>query len=274
LIIKSSDNNYYNRSLEQLINLTDAGVDFTITTLQPDTSNAATGRFDRVVALGHDAIKHALHHHADSTVLHAYLTKHEHHLLDLPSNHYALLLDQPLEIYLGLVGQLLPGSRVGVIRDALDQIAPSQLEDSERKHGIRLEQVLFSNDGNPVNLARQLLQRNDLLLALPEPGIFNRRTLKGILLATYRLNKPLVSYSPAHVKAGALAAVFTTPEQIGQQLAGLLGKLARQQIAGMAKYRYADQFEIAINRQVARSLGIELDSDDALERNLRMGDVQ
>jgi hypothetical protein len=272
LLIKSSDNTYFNKTIENLINQAEPGVDFSITTLDETMPEKATGDFDQVVTLGARAVDHALDRYAQSLVVHSYLTEHEFRQLELPARHFALLLDQPLDLYLRLTQQLLPGSKIGMIRDPADWIEPQRLEQSEQQLGIQLEQIMRRDNENPVNLVRQVLAHSDALLALPEPDIFNRTTLRGILLAAYRLNKPLVSYSPAHVKAGALAAVFTTPQQIGAQLADLLQELTRGRSNEEPRFRYANQFNIAINRQVARSLNIDIDSDDKVLRRLRTGD--
>ena len=66
---------------------------------------------------------------------------------------------------------------------------------------------------------QQTLEPSDALLALPDPLVFSRNTAQTVLLTSYRHQTPVIGYSRAYVTAGALAAVFSTPEQIAQQAA-------------------------------------------------------
>ena len=65
----------------------------------------------------------------------------------------------------------------------------------------------------------KVLASADVILAMPDPMIFNNGTIHNILLAAYREERPLIGFSPAYVRAGALAAVYSTPQQIAHQIA-------------------------------------------------------
>ena len=115
----------------------------------------------------------------------------------------------------------------------------------------------------------ELLADIDLLLTLPDPAVYNKRTIVSVLLSSYRQRVPVVGFSRAYVKAGALIALHSTPEQIGRQIAeALVHRLAhgRWPRAGIQHPNY---FDVAINARVARSLGIRLPQPQDLLHRLQ-----
>jgi ABC-type uncharacterized transport system substrate-binding protein len=114
---------------------------------------------------------------------------------------------------------------------------------------------------------QRLLPEADILLALPDPAVYNSRTIQDILLTTYRFRVPMVGFSPAYAKAGALLAMYATPSHIGSQAADI----ARTVLAGhgLSAPQYARDMDIASNLHVARSLGISLEPEAVSRDRLR-----
>ena len=81
----------------------------------------------------------------------------------------------------------------------------------------------------------------------------------------------MFAFSRAYVDAGALAAVFTTPQQVATDVVNWLNGLPPGRLTLPAP-RAPESFEIAVNRQVARALGILLPSDEELLRLMKKGD--
>ena len=116
-------------------------------------------------------------------------------------------------------------------------------------------------------LVRSLLAHNDVLLSLPAPEVYNKKSLKGILLSSYRQQKPVVSYSPSHVRSGALASIYTSPDDIGRQIARLANQILQARPPAQRQF-HASDFNIMVNQQVARALGIVLPDTDDIARQL------
>ena len=70
---------------------------------------------------------------------------------------------------------------------------------------------------------KQVLEDAEVLLALADAQIYNSNSLQNILLTSFRARVPLVAFSPAYVRAGALMAVHVTPTQLGAQ-AGVIAR--------------------------------------------------
>ena len=94
---------------------------------------------------------------------------------------------------------------------------------------------------------------------------------RSILLTSYRFQKPIVAFSRAYVDAGALAAIFTTPEQVAADLIAWL-RLQKDESVQLPPPRGPASFDIAVNRQVARALGLSVADDAELLRLIATGD--
>jgi ABC-type uncharacterized transport system substrate-binding protein len=187
-------------------------------------------------------------------------------------NYSAIFLDQPLARQANLIVAALPGrQRIGVLySNAQGELAQLTQVLKERKLGLYEQAV---SPALPLHEALQnLLKDSEVLLALPDAEIYNSSTIRNILLATYRSSIPLIGFSSGYVKAGALCAIYSTPEQLAAQAASLIKKFSETQAIPSAQYPH--EFEVAVNEQVARSLGLRLKSAaglqdvvQALERN-------
>lgn len=208
-------------------------------------------------------------------LLHALLPRSTYATLQAPEKPApAIVLDQPLERRLNLLRLALPDSqRVAVLLGPTSRGLYRDLETAINHHWhLHSERVYGSEDILPA--LRKLLPGNDVFMALADPLVFNRHTVQGVLLTTYRQRVPVLAYSRNYVKAGALLAVYSTPEQIGRQLGEWLTDLAgsgRWQAQGM---RYPRYFQVAVNPQVARSLGLKVPDETVLTGQLQAGEAR
>jgi putative tryptophan/tyrosine transport system substrate-binding protein len=276
LIIKSNENSFFNQSIEKLINMTEHNVKFNIINAKIFEKNPQNFQPGAIITLGYRAAQLTTEIEEKIPVIHSYLTEFQLKSHGMNKPHYSVLLDQPIERYFHFIKRLLDIESVGLLKTSDNSYGRKKLKRLERSTALKINQYIFNPDENhgPVSTVRNILQTNDVLLSLPDPTIFNHQTLKGVLLASYRLNKPVISYSPSHVNSGALAAIYTSPPQIGEQLANILNKLLEGKLTPKDHKNYANNFEIKINRQVAHSLNIELPSDDQIISQMRSGEFK
>ena len=181
----------------------------------------------------------------------------------------AVVLDQPLGRQLALIKRALPDrARVGVVPGAQTRSLLPQLEREARGRGLQLAkgpEVRAPEDIYPS--LREVLVEADVVLALPDPAIYNANTLQNILLATYRARVPLVAFSSAYVKAGALLALYSTPAQVARTAVDVLRQWQTGQ--GLAPLHRPREFTATVNPRVAASLQIRIDDEAALVADLR-----
>ncbi|MFZ6870566.1 ABC transporter substrate-binding protein [Undibacterium sp. Di27W] len=185
-----------------------------------------------------------------------------------PHHFSAIYFDQPWQRQLNLVRTVLPGrNRIGILlsKDASDMMAGLQTASKDLDLQINVETV--NDDSELLPALRRLLNNSDSLLALPDASIYNRNNIPSILLTSYRQKVPLFGFSAAYVKAGALAAVFSSPAQIAQQVADIIPNLPNH--AYLPSPQYPRHFSVNINSQVSRSLSIDVEDEATLTRKLR-----
>ncbi len=181
----------------------------------------------------------------------------------------AVYLDQPFGRQLDLMHQALPDvKRVGVLWGQESLLQQANLQAAAQARGVELVAGVVPTSTSLFTGLKTVLDGADVLLAVADPQVYNGATISNILLATYRARVPMVAFSPAYVKAGAMLAVYSTPRQIGVQA----GALARTVLQGGAvpASQYPLEFSVAVNEHVARSLGMVLDEATLNERMHRM----
>ncbi len=180
----------------------------------------------------------------------------------------ALYLDQPLPRQLALIRLALPQARqVGMLLGPQSWPEKPALIAAAGASGLSLRAVRLDDDALLFDALQSILADSEVLLAQADPLVYNSNTIQNILLTSVRLKVPLLAFSPAYVRAGALLALYSTPTQAGTEAAHwVLHALAMRGLPEQA-LEPAD-FEISVNAQVARVLGLTLDAQ-ALRQALK-----
>lgn len=116
-----------------------------------------------------------------------------------------------------------------------------------------------------------VLETADVILSIPDPTVYHAGSLQNILLTTYRARVPLVAFSPAYVKAGAILAVYSTPAQVARQAAAMVRNWLAS--GSLPPVQMPAEFAVVANPKVAASLGIGLDDANEIAEDLRQGRV-
>ncbi|MCU7833322.1 MAG: hypothetical protein KZQ56_12215, partial [gamma proteobacterium symbiont of Lucinoma myriamae] len=163
---------------------------------------------------------------------------------------------QSLNRQLLLAQQLIPGIHSIGFLTTQDNIADVQKQLKHSRIDASFEIQIVKDQKSLGRALSHIIQTSELLITLAEPEIYNRASLKNILLSSYRNNIPLLGLNKAFVDAGCLAAVYTTTEQFAQETADIINKaLVNGQIP---RINYAKYYEVSLNHKVARSLGLYL----------------
>ena len=180
----------------------------------------------------------------------------------------AVFLDQPEDRQMALIS-LLPGPplTVGLIRSTSSSVSSPRLRSGAQKHRLKLNEQIVSGERDLASAVQLVTGESDVILATPDSAVFSPQTIQGVLLSSYRARVPLIGFSPAYTKAGALISLHSSVRQLAEQTA----EMVRLSVAGsgLPPPQVPRDFEISINRQVARSMGIELPSEGAMVEQLR-----
>lgn len=178
-------------------------------------------------------------------------------------------IDQPVSRTLNLVELAFPlAKRLGLVISAenIETARQFQQEAERRRLNLKLERVASPEELAPA--LRNVLPESDILLLVPDSIAFHAGNARNVLLTTYRHRVPVVGFSEGLSRAGAVAVVYSSPAQIGRQGARMATRW-RPESGDLPPSQHADEFSVAFNFHVARSLGVAL--PDLAEARRKLG---
>lgn len=178
-----------------------------------------------------------------------------------------VVLDQPATRQMALLRYAFPHlRRLGVLFGPDSQQYQPAFEKAAAEQGLQLNVYKVDGEANLYPALQRVLEENDVLLAIPDAAVYNGSSIQNVLLASYRQKIPMMGFSPAYVRAGAMLALYSSPTQIGNQTV----RVIQSALSGVAlqPVQLPTEFVIGVNANVARSLGFRL-SEDALRIQLQ-----
>lgn len=232
---------------------------------------SGSARPDLIVTAGSQALRNTLAGGGSTPVIATLLPRHSYEQIvaKLPAPRpriTAITLDQPAARQASFLRRLLPDQkRVGIVLGDDNPVNMAQLRQQLSAVGLSLDSESASEHaGGLLGALNALLPRVNVLLAQPDSSTYKRDNIKAILVTSYRHQRPVVAYSAAFVKAGALAALYTTPTQIAGQTAELIlgpGALPAGAIS-------PSMFAISINQNVAQALGLGVPDEFTIRQGM------
>jgi len=186
----------------------------------------------------------------------------------------AAVLDQPFSRQLALLKRALPERRrVGVLSGPQTRLVLPALQKAADARGLTLVvEPVGSVPEGLYSALKSVLDDSDVLLALPEPTVYNGANLQNILLTTYRARDPLFAFSAAYVKSGAVLAVYSTPAQVARRAAEMLHTWLAGR--GLPAPQTPREFDVAVNNKVASSLDLPPIDAAGLAEELRRQEAE
>ncbi|HEX5364739.1 MAG TPA: ABC transporter substrate binding protein [Gallionella sp.] len=176
----------------------------------------------------------------------------------------AIYLDQPWARQAGLLRAALPERRnIGVLYSADTKLDLRALKEALSRQGFTLIAKLLKNNDTLFADLEEVLENSDVLLAIPDGTIYSSNHIRNILLSSYRRGIPLMGSSQAYVNAGALCAIFSTPEHLAAQAS--VATLVFADTHRLPEAKYPELYSIAVNREVGRTLNITIKSTELLQ---------
>jgi ABC-type uncharacterized transport system substrate-binding protein len=150
--------------------------------------------------------------------------------------------------------------------------ATAELSKCAIKFNFDLNIYAITDETDLQKTLEKAVEYNKVLLAIEDPLVYNSRTVKNILLTSYRHRKPVIGYSDSFVQAGAVAAIFTPPETVADDAVRVLSDFFDNHWQFKRNVYRPSGFSVSTNAQVASSLEIALpDKATIMERIKEMG---
>ena len=184
----------------------------------------------------------------------------------------AIVLDQPFSRQFFLIKNILPESKkIGVLFGPTSSQYTDLIKEEGEDAGLSVMEANVYLEADLIPKLNEALATSDALMAVPDTLIYNRETAQPILLTSYRQQKPIFGYSQSYVRAGAIAAVYSTGKQIAVQAAEI-ALLSQQSSNILPPPQTPKYFSVMVNYQVARALGLVLKSDEEIHQKVLAAD--
>jgi hypothetical protein len=179
----------------------------------------------------------------------------------------AIMFDQPIGRLLNLVTLVKPqNAQLGVVLGPNSEDLAAGLQQNANERKQRLHVRVISEEASVGKAFADVIRNSDVLLAIPDPVVHNANTVQPILLMSYHAGVPVIGYSAAYQRAGAMVVLYTTPEQLARQVAEAV--MMWREGKGLPAPQSPKYFTVGVNVTVARSLGISLSDAETLEQKL------
>jgi putative tryptophan/tyrosine transport system substrate-binding protein len=221
-----------------------------------------------LVAVGSDAAEELSLHGTHQPLFMTMLPREN--LIRISSQHPktgGIYVDQPAARYIALVRAAFPDAeRIGMMVGKDSGVTITQLQSAARGQKLHTQVESISKESDIFPALQRILSYDNILLATPDASIFNAQTIPNILLSAYRHNVPLIGFSPDYVKAGAVIALYSTPEQLAAQSVEICLQILSG--AAMPGPQAPKQYTIGINSRVAASLGLDMGSETTIRERI------
>ncbi len=235
-----------------------------------ETSSAQLASATLVVTIGTQAATDVIMSHQPDRLICALLTHQTYDRMLPPrpgSQRTAVFIDQPASRQIALIKAALPQiDKLALVYGDASVRYATALSATGRQRGLDVRSARVDDSADLYNALRDVLDPYSALIAVPDNVVYNNFTIQNILLTAYRQRTPVIGFSPAYVRAGAVAAVYSTPEQVGDQVASIA--IAALQGVNLPPPAYPTQFSVSTNTHVAHSLSIELPTPAELEARI------
>jgi ABC-type uncharacterized transport system substrate-binding protein len=179
----------------------------------------------------------------------------------------AIYIDQPFSRQVALIRLALPEvRRIGVLADAEQPQRLQPLRDALSGTPLQLVSASFASEATLFTSLTQVLDQSQLFLVLPDSRVHNAGTVRNVLLTSFRARIPVVGFSAAYARAGAVMSLYSTPEQMARQATDVIIGWTRER--AWPEARFPMHFTVAVNAHVARSLGLRIADAEALRDQL------
>ena len=132
------------------------------------------------------------------------------------------------------------------------------------------EFVTIDAKDNPITKIEPVIRNTDVFIPVPDSRLINIATAKWILHLSYRHKVPVIAFSRTYVKAGALAAIYSSPDNVAMQAVELLAGAAMEGSKTGQAYP-PKYYSIHFNYSVAASLNVPIKSEQHYREQLREG---
>ncbi len=172
-------------------------------------------------------------------------------------------LDASVKEQFSALQKMMTGLRtIGVIYDPrVSSDLIREARSASKDLGLHLETREVSSHKEVTWAVRDLLSQVDAQWVIADSTVVNPENLRHMLLTSVENRVPILAFSDAVVREGALASVSTPADEIGQEAAGLANRILNGQLVSTLPIHCSRRAVVFINLKTARSIQLSIPSD-------------
>jgi len=256
IIVSSADNNYHKSLIENILPyLETSDINANIFNTEQQMDIGASDNL--IISIGHEATTLIDNKKISNPILRVYTETSPNIDPDKKGKPHLSMTQATCKQF--ALARLLNANwkTVSVLLSSPNELLTKRLESCAAENKLILKTIILNKFINIIDALNTSLLNSDALLALPDSSIYNAKTIKSILLTSYRHRVPIIGFSENFVRAGALAAINSSEKQLGKQIAELIQQHYNNQNI-IDHHLYPKYFDVITNKNVAKSLGITL----------------
>ncbi len=231
-----------------------------------------------VIAFGIQATAYALALNKDIRVISSFVSRSAMRSLLVQADNLkrqsrlvsVLFLEQPVSRFVALLHLLLPEAKeIGSIYGSVSIQGKNELIHQASKYQLTVNDTVISESDNPLKKINAVFMASDAVVVLPDKSSFNRQVARWVITLSVKQRVPVIGFSKKYTQAGALASIYSDPDQIGRQSAELLYQCLKTDSPTAAQFNYPKYFKVSLNNSVAKLLGLTIPAASELERKVR-----
>lgn len=178
-----------------------------------------------------------------------------------------ICLDQPFGRSIKLSKLLIPDAKTaGIMTGPATKGHAKMIANKVTAEGMLFNIVNIKLTDNPIHRLEPLIRVSDFFIPIPDHRRINIATAKWILQLSYRYKVPVIAYSKTYLDAGALAAIYSSVENVAQQTSEFIRDTNIDSGGGAHEPAY---FSINFNHSVAGNLNIKLKKEQFYYHKLK-----
>lgn len=229
-------------------------------------------KFDFLISFGIEAAKSAITTNIEYPILYAMVPKQSYLQLanqnpgsanTISGQKYVLYLEQKPSRQLLVINALLGDDiDIGLVVGEYSRHEGEEIAKLARLQNERVTVEVVNENEQPIELVRDVLKHSDVYVALYDSRVLDSQNARWLLYMAYRMRKPVIGFSPSYTRAGALASIYATPQQVGMQVAEWVIEMINGHL--VEQVQYPKYFTVSVNDNIRRLLRIDKRSEEEI----------
>ena len=267
LILSSNDKSYINsitQNISQALSDSDTQVTSTNSYEIPNSN-----KHDLIITVGSQPAIKALQDKSSKTPIYSLL------IPEAVANELATsdrlwatqVIDQPFDRQLMMIKYLFgDNKKIGVLLGPASSRSRKDIESAAKNLRVTINYSQIDTSDQLIPALKATIHKNDILLAVPDPMVYSKNTIRGILLLTYRSKLPVIGFSKSYIKAGATAGIYSTPEQIAADaVENIKNFFLNNRNFNSNKY-HPKLFNMDINKNIVKAMKLKINDKNVLKK--------